>query len=360
MISLFGNKKIQAFGLDISDASIKVMNLRRREQSLIPDAFADQPLPPKIISNHVIANERRLAESITYAVNKAGKLETKYVVASLPEAKSFVRLLSMAAMSDAEIDGAIPWELEQDIPVPVDQVYLDWEVVAKTGDKLTVLVAATQKDYVDSLVESLKLAHLRPVALELESQAVARCVVGLQEAKETVLILDIASVQTTFIIVEDGVLKYTSSIGVAGNALTESIARSLGISAAEAEKLKKDTGLVLESRRNVRQAILPILDNIIDEIKNVARFHEEHSASRKPISKILLCGGSARLAGVADYVSTRVNLGSGKPLGKVQLGNPWSNLAITKIDKSVPQTPEQALSFTTAIGLALRGVIHGS
>lgn len=356
MISLFGNKKIRSFGLDISDASVKVMNLKRREQSWIPDGFTDVPLPPKIINNHLIANEQRLAENITYALSKAGKLDTKYVVASLPEAKSFVRLLTMAMMSDSEISGAIPWELEQDIPVPVDQVYLDWEMVGKSSDKLSILVAATQKDYVDSLIDTLKLAHLKPVALELESQAIARCLIGAQEGKETALILDIASVQTSFIIVEEGILKYTSSIPIAGNAFTESIARNLGTSPTEAEKLKKETGLVSEGKRgNVRQAILPILDNIVDEVKNVVKFHEEHSLNRKPIGKILLSGGSARLTGIADYISARVNLGSSTPLGKVQLGNPWTNLSITNIDKSVPLTPEQSLSFATAIGLALRG-----
>ncbi|MBI2356201.1 MAG: pilus assembly protein PilM [Candidatus Doudnabacteria bacterium] len=199
MLSLFGNKKIKAFGLDISDASIKLMSLKPHEQSLIPEAFTNVPLPPKIINNHLIASEQRLAESINYALSKAGKLDTKYVVASLPEARSFVRLLNMAKMSDSEIEGAIPWELEQDIPMPVDQVYLDWEVVSKSDDKLAVLVAATQKDYVDSLIDTLKLARLKPVALELESQAVARCLIRRQDAAETVLILDIASVQTSFI-----------------------------------------------------------------------------------------------------------------------------------------------------------------
>src|SRR3989344_4902803 len=107
MISLFGNKKIKAFGLDISDVSIKVMSLKPHEQSLIPEAFTNVPLPPKIINNHLIVSEQRLAENINYALSKAGKLDTKYVVASLPEARSFVRLLTMARMSDSEIGGAI-------------------------------------------------------------------------------------------------------------------------------------------------------------------------------------------------------------------------------------------------------------
>ena len=174
MISLFGNKKIQAFGLDISDVSIKVMQLQKKDQSLIPKFFINYPLTPKIINNHLIVSEEKLAENITFALNRAGKIDTKYVVASVPEAKSFVRMLSIASMPESEIGDAIPWELEQDIPVPVDQVYLDWQILGEVGGKMNILVAATPKDYVDSLIDSLKLARLKPVALELESIATAR------------------------------------------------------------------------------------------------------------------------------------------------------------------------------------------
>jgi type IV pilus assembly protein PilM len=357
MISLFGNKKVHAFGLDISDLSIKVMQLRRREKSLIPSVFTDYPLSSKIISNHLIVSEDKLAENIGYALDKAGKMDTSYVVASLPEAKSFVRQIQIAKLPESEIEGAIPWELEQDIPVPIDQVYLDWQIVSEASDKLNILVAATPKDYVESIIDTLKMAKLKPVALELESQATARCLVGPDDAKGAVLVLDIATMQTSFVIVEEGILEYTSSIPVAGNAFTESIARNLGVPAAEAEKLKRELGLLAETKRgNIRQSILPILDNIVDEIKNVVRFHEEHETKHKAISKVILSGGSSRLLGMADYISARLNLGASQPLGRVVLGNPWVNLNISNLDSEVPMTREQALSYATAIGLALRGL----
>lgn len=357
MLSLFGNKKIQAFGLDISDISIKVMQLKQRDKSFLPSAFIDFALPPKLISNHLITSEDKLAENIGYALSKAGKLDTKYVVASVPEAKSFVRLIEIAKLPESEIEGAIPWELEQDIPVPIDQVYLDWQIISEADNKLNILVAATPKDYVESLIDTLKLAKLRPVALELESQATARCLIGPEDAKQSVLILDISTIQTSFVIAENGVLEYTSSIPIGGNAFTESIARNLGVPAPEAEKLKRELGLLAETKRgNIRQSILPILDNIVDEIKNVVRFHEEHEPQHKPIAKVILCGGSSKLLGIADYISARLNLGSSAPLGRVTLGNPWVNLGISDLDKEISISKEQALGYSTAIGLALRGM----
>jgi type IV pilus assembly protein PilM len=171
--------------------------------------------------------------------------------------------------------------------------------------------------------------------------------------KQAVLILDIGAALTNFIIVDNGVLEYTSSMPIAGNAFTESIARSVG---TDAEKLKKELGLNTETKRgNIRQAVLPLLDNLVDEIKNVVRFHEDHSYSKKPVTKVMLCGGSSRLSGIADYISARLNLGAGKPLGRVVLADPWINSRSGSM-KDQTLTREQALGFTTAIGLAQRGV----
>ena len=358
MLSLFGSKKLKAFGLDVSDQSIKVMQLDQHGSSLLPRAFTQTSMPDNVIANHQISNQDRLAEHIMRAVTAARNINTKYVVVSVPETKSFVRIISIPKMPVSEIDGAIPWELEQDIPVPIDQVYTDWQILGERDEKYDVLVTATPKDYIDAMVDTLKLAGLKPVALELESQATARALISKEDNKDAVLILDMSAQLTSFIVViNGGALEYTSSIPIAGNAFTESIARTLGVSNGEADKIKKESGLLTDSKKgNVRQAMIPILDNIVDEIKNVIRFHEEHSWTDQKINKVLLCGGTSRLNGIADYVSARLNLGSGRPIGHIGLGDPWINLISSEEDrKAIPITPDDSLSYTTAVGLALRG-----
>ncbi len=354
-MSLFGNNKIKAFGLDISDTSIKVMQLEKSGAKIVPTAFGGVPLPDKVIANHLIVSEEKLAEAIKRAVDKARKISTKYVICSIPEAKSFVRTLNIPKMSDKEIEGAIPYELEQDIPIPVDQVYLDWQILHDSSDKMEILVTAATRDYVDSLVNALKMVNLVPVAMELESQATARAIIGKDDEQKTVLIADIATQQTSFIIVDNGVIQYTSSVPIAGNAFTDSIARNLGLPKGEAEKLKRTTGLTSEAKAGkVRASILPILDNIIDEIKNVVRFFEDHDTNQRKIQNIILCGGSAGLMGVTDYISARINLGSTKGSIQVDLGNPWVNLNGYTM-KTDGTKSDEILGYSTVAGLALRG-----
>lgn len=345
MLKLFEHKNINAFGLDISDTSIKVLRLK-------PLGYANLALPEKVISSHMIVNPDRLAENIKAAM-KEGKIDAKYAVCSIPEVKSFVRTVTLPSMPDEEIDSAVRLELEQDIPIPIDAVYLDWQIARKMPDKLDILVTAAPKDYIDLLIESLHTADLWPIAMELESQATARAVIGLEEGQKTVLLADMSTEQTSFIIVDRGLIQYTSSIPIAGNAFTENIAKVLNIPKTEAEKIKKLAGLTEETKQaNIRSAILPILDKIVDEIKNVVKFFEEHDATRRSISSLILCGGTAQMAGLSEYISARLNLGSQHPAIRVALANPWVNIS-TEIKM------QQSLGFATVIGLALRGINHG-
>ena len=350
-MGLFGNKQIKAFGLDISDTSVKVMQLEATPTGFLPSAFSSVAISDKVIKNNMIINEQKLADHVRAAVAAAGRINTSYAVCSLPEGKSFVHNLSLPPMADSEIDGAIPFELEQEIPIPMDQVYLDWQIIKRTTEKLELLVMASPKAYVDALVESLRMAHITPIAMELESQATARSLISAATVPANVLIVDLATKQTSFIIVENGIIQYTSSIPLAGRAMTENIAREFNISLDSAEQLKQGAGLIAQVEGvSIHQALTPVLDGLIDEIRKILKFFSDREAGQKTIDTILLCGGTAKLAGISEYLSGKINTEAGGGVS-VQLGNPWAN-----ISPSITIQPIEALGFTTVTGLALRGV----
>ena len=98
---------------------------------------------------------------------------------------------------------------------------------------------------------------------------------------------------------------------------------------------------------NIKTAVLPILGNLAAEIKNILKFHGEHSEAR--VSKILLTGGGARIVQLAEYLSQSLSDLSGL---NVELGNPWARVPLST---DPPIVGSASLSFATAIGLALRG-----
>ena len=369
------DKKETPIGLYISDVSMKFVQFRRNASGLTVAAYSDLNIPKEVMSGDAIKKPKVLVELIRRAVAQPifGKVILPHVIASIPETKSFVRVIQMPKMSEEEAVEAVPWEAEAYIPLPIEQVYLDWIILSKSlspvskkqiegeskGEKMTVLITAAPKEYIDDLVNILKEAGLVPLGLEVESQAIARSLVS--RINEAVLIADINTIRTSLSIYDKGILQFTSSLPIAGNLMTEKLAEALNITKEEAEKLKRENGLAEDVMQGkIKRALTPVLENFVEEIKNTIRFYEEHALSDGKIARFVLTGGSGRLKHLPSFIHDRLthSLDGEHPLRslpgiKVELGNPWVNVL------SKGQTPilsrEESLSYATAIGLALRG-----
>lgn len=379
MLNLF-NKSEFALGLDIGDVSVRLIQLQvGKKGSKQVQAFTDKRISKKAFSGDSLKSPDLVIQAIREAVLEPGfgKITTKQVVASIPETKSFVRVIDMPAMSEEELREAIKWEAEQYIPLPIGQVYLDWVVLAppssvphpssrvregEGGEKMKVLIIAAPRDYVDEYNQVLKKAGLRPVALEVESHATARSLVAADDTESIVMIVDINAERASFIIFDRGTLQFTSSLPIAGNAFTEAIAKALTIDFGEAEKIKRRVGLeAKEKGGKVRKALLPILNSLTEEIRNTIRFYEEHASDKTKISRLILTGGSSKLNHLPSYLSDKLRRSeksSALPLRsipglKVELGNPWINVLAK--GETPPISRKDSLSYATAIGLALRG-----
>lgn len=346
----FAAKKQSAFGLDVGGGSFKILELQQRGKAIELRAFCDVAMPKGLMVNDQIADPKTFEFLLRRSLDKPefGRLSTRAVVASLPESRSFVRVIQIPQMSESEAQSAVPFEAESFIPLPLDQVYLDWQKLGSVEDKMNVLIIAAPKELVDKYLELLDNAGLKPVALEVESQSCHRAAIP-KGSRETLLILDLDAYRSSLIMVEEGNLQFTSTVPIAGSAFTESIARSLGVSSAKAEEIKKRVGIAnTADYPNIKTALLPVLNNLTEEIKNILKFHRDHSD--KLVSKILLAGGGAKLKNLPDFLAPQLGeFGS----VKVELVNPWQNLSNFA---KFPLDPLESLGYITAIGLAERGL----
>jgi len=357
----FLDLKYEAFGLDINDLSLKIVKLKKRGKSFCLSSYNEEAISPGIIENGVIKDEAALVKVIKLAYNtvKGKKLETKYVVASLPEEKSFLQVIRMPKMDEEELKLAVPLEIENYIPLSINEVYLDFQVIPPIKDYFTyleVLIVATPKKVVDSYISCIKKAGLIPVALEVESEAVARALVKKETNSSLLILIDFGGNNTDFIVFSGNSVRFTTSIPISSQSVTKAISESLKIDFYKAEKLKIEYGLSGKSsvkfykyKKEVSQIITPILEDLVGQIKKYMNFYRDHSSYEylfpdRKSEKILLCGGGAELKGLTEFMSEKLET-------TVKLGDPSANLLIKKartiMDKNL-------ISFTAAIGLALR------
>lgn len=356
----FLNLKPEVFGLDISDLSLKILKLKKKGKFLGLASFGEAEISSGLIKDGEIKNEEKLVTIIKKAIKKVKgeKLKTKYVIASLPEEKAFLQVIQMPKMTAEELKKAIPFQAENYIPLPIEKVYLDFQIIPPVYnhlDHLDVLIAALPKKIVAPYHSLLKKAGLNPLVLEIESQAISRSLVKKGVSAEPLLLLDMGATKTGFMIFSGYSLRFTTSIPVSSQKFTENISKNLKIDLKKAEKLKKEQGIQTNKKdKKVFEALIPALTDLVEQIKKYLSYYHTHAAHEhlppdgKVVKKVFLCGGGANLKGLADFLSLEFKL-------EVELGNPWVNI-LPKPLKEVPELPyPESLRYTTALGLALRG-----
>ncbi len=339
---------LPAFGLQLNGTAVKMMQLERSGPAVRVRSFANANLPKNVVASDTILDENTLARFIEQCLQQPayGRINTNRVIVSLPETKSFVRVIHLPVMSEQELENAVPFEAEAYIPLPIDQVYFDWQVLGTKDGRMAVLIIASPKETVDKYIHTLEKAHLNIVAIEVESQSLERALIA-PGSTETSLIVDLDSFKTNLIMVEQGNLQFSSSIPIAGNSFTERIAQTLGVSSEQAEKIKRQIGIDnTPEYPNIKTALLPLLTNLSEEIKNILKFHYDHSQEK--VGKIVLSGGMAKMKNLSEYLQAEIKEGDDV---KIEVANPWQNIP----HLAEPPLPAfDSLGLTAAIGLVMR------
>jgi type IV pilus assembly protein PilM len=209
----FLNLKPEIFGLNINDESIKIVKLENNKLA----CFNNLKLNLGIIEKGIIKDEKALVEAIKTACKtvKGKKLKTKYVAVSLPEEKSFLQVIQMPKMKEEELAVAVPLESENYIPLPINQVYLDFKTISNQKDhpeQLEVLMVAFEKTTVDSYVSCIKKAGLIPAGMEVESLASARALIKNETSSYPLALIDIGQNDITLSVFSGNSICFTSSI----------------------------------------------------------------------------------------------------------------------------------------------------
>ncbi len=353
------SQKTEAFGLDVSDFSLKLAKLEKAGDALRLASFGEAEIPPGFIENGEVKEESRLSEIIKRALSniQGKKLRTNYAIVSLPEEKSFLDVLEIPFLKEEEIETAVRFEAENYIPLSLEEVYFDFEKIqplSKKQKKQEVLIVAIARTIVDSYLGAFKKAGLQVKAMEIEGLAVVRALIRRSSLTKPLLLIDFGGSRTSFMIFSGRSLRFTSTIPISSQGLTKVVADTFRVSPEKAEILKREHGL--EGEKKVSNAIIPPLKDLAKQIKAHLEYYHSHAeknlalADGKTVESILLCGGGANLKGLASFLTSVLKI-------EVKLGNPWINILRKGALKEIPGLPfEQSLGYTTALGLALRAI----
>lgn len=327
-------------GLDIGTSTIKGVQVKNR--TLV--SYHQIPSPGVSLVSENPEDLKRLSESLSRFFTE-GRFKTRDVVASVPESQVFARVITLPQMGEAEIASAVQNEAQQYVPMPLDQVAFDFEILGTSeleAGKVDVLLVAVPKALTNKYLQIMRSAGLNLLSLETETIAISRSIVG--KTQEAVMVTSIGASTTDIAIFSGGALRFTRSIATGGQALERALTQSFNLAPGQAAEYIRTYGLEEKLEGKVMSAIKPVFDIIKDELKRTLAFFS--SKSRRPLGRLVLVGGTANLPGVLVYLADSLGI-------EVARGNPWE---IVSVPANFPreQLEEIASSFAVAAGLALK------
>ncbi len=335
-----------SFGLDISDESVKFIELIVTSNGIRAGRYGERPVPPGVVEAGKIKDMKKMEEILTI-LRKEEKI--KSVRVSLPEQQVYLYQFRLPKEGLKSVREGIELSVEDHIPIPAEDAIFDYEIIHESDKDLYIEVAAIPKNVIGSYLNAFKNSHMAVKSFELEAQAVARAVIKNGDMG-TYMIVDFGEKRTGIFIVSRGIVMFTSTLDVGGFTLNSMLEKSFNINHAEAEKIKREYGL----RRNTdNKEVFSVLLNSVSILRDEVSKHfiywnthkDDAGHSNPPIEKIILCGGDSNLIGLSDYLSTSMKV-------PVEMANIWIN--IENIEKEVPSIGfKRALSFAASIGLAL-------
>lgn len=343
-------------GLDISDRSIKAVQLRRNLRNKLElQALSTIELPDSIFNDGEILDQNALTNTLTELLTKPslGSFNTPYVTACLPETKTFIKMIDIPPMPENEVGQAVKWEAEHHIPIPIDDTYWDWQQISSSkepNNRLSVLLAVVPKNIVDTYTQAISNAKLIPLAMEVEAVPIARSLLPYKADaanNSATMIIDIGATRTSLMVVDLNSIQFTVSLPISGRKVTETIANSLKLTESQAEKAKIICGLDPKKCHGAMGDILhQMMDDLVSRISEAILFYKEHFPQGNKIGQIILCGGGSNFKQIDTYLNSKLDL----PVSK---GNPWLNINSSQS----PLKEAELVGYTTAIGLALRSFI---
>ncbi|MEI7688585.1 MAG: type IV pilus assembly protein PilM [Candidatus Nomurabacteria bacterium] len=349
-------------GIDIGSSAIKVVQLKKKNGKAVLETYGAISLGP--YGNTDIGSVTNLkTEDIVRAlldVMKESNVTVKTGILAIPSSSSLIFTISLPdKITEDKLSSVVPLEARKYIPVPITEVSLDWFVLPKEADsseinimnntvaqkipdpKTEVLVVAIHNDILGRYQEILKDTDIHSDSFEMEIFSNIRA--SFSHDLAPVLLMDFGASKTKLSIIEEGVVHVFHVVNRGGADITKNIVSSMGISFAEAEKLKRSIGLDANSNPEVADIIRLSVDYILSDTNSVVFAYQKKY--NKNISKVILTGGGSLTKGLIERAVSNFHT-------EVIYSNPFSKTEAPAF--LLPILEISGPEFSVAVGLALR------
>jgi type IV pilus assembly protein PilM len=343
----------ERIGLDVGSTAVRAAELTMAQPPVLGRA-AQVPLAPGVVTHGEIRDPEAVSDAIRELWDRGG-FRSRQATMGVGNQRVVVREVSVPALPPKEMRQSLPFQVQELIPIPVEDAVLDYDVLdefEQEGAKMQrLLVVAAQREMVDRLIQAAVAAKVEPVGVDLIPFALIRSVgqdetLGLEEVdKGGEAIIDVGSDVTNICVHERGVARFVRILPSGGRDVTRAMSDVLGVPEETAESLKR--GQTVENAPPDAQ-VEPVrrerVAGLVDEIRSSLDFYRAQTPEAE-ISRVLVTGGGSKLPGLVELLGQRVG-------SAVDRGHAFAKVTV-RLDMDEETVAEAEPLLAVALGLAL-------
>jgi type IV pilus assembly protein PilM len=315
-------KPTNVVGLDIEAGSIAATELSVNGTVEVKRA-AVEPLPPGAFGEGEVVDPDALATSLKslFATHKL----SKQVRLGVGNQRIVVRTLRLPAIEDPkQLEAAIRFQAQEQMPMPLDQAVLEHHVVGGVpgedgaAPQIDVVVVAARRNMIASFLDPLRRAGLEPVGVDVAAFGMIRALAGSVAATpaegqppqaETVLFCNVGDIAN--LAVARGRACLFTRVSHSGlEAVAGRLAAARGLTYEHAmqwlyhvgleqplEHVEGDPETVTEARRALEEGT----SGLVDDLRLSLDYYSAQEAA-VPVERVVVSGPGSVVVGLAARV----------------------------------------------------------
>jgi type IV pilus assembly protein PilM len=348
---IFGKKARTVAGLDIGASSIKLVKLEERGGAYALTSLGMRELPMEVIVDEEIKDKETIIFNLQSLVEQCDP-RLKEVAISISGHGVITDKITMDKKSGTEAQQAILFEAEQRSPFDVEDVTMDYHIVNvnEESQKMDVLLVAARNEFLNSYVELITDAGLKPVVVDTDAFAIFNAYdlnYEIDPNKVTAL-LDIGFDTTSITFIKDGLFHSTRDLASGGRVIYNTIMKEFRINQELALKtIKGEMGASIDQDM-LKATVVTASEELISGLE-VAFSYFKSKAKVPQIDWLVLSGGGSLIPFLPEFIQAKLNV-------PIEIANPLRNVEYDP-DIFKDMEPDRiAPLLAVSVGLASRKV----
>jgi type IV pilus assembly protein PilM len=372
MAGLRGLRGSRSVGLDIDRGSIKAVQVSGAGGGYSLQHVGYHRLPPGTILDGEVADHDLLAAEIKEFWD-SHSFNGKSVIIGVSNQKVVVRLLDFPRMRPEDLQGAISFEAQDHIPMPLDEAVLDYVMLGpreERSDLDRVLVVAAQREMISRYTSAVRDSGLRPAGVDVKALSLTRSTLPdpFFGDEGAVLLLDVGAEIANLVVADRGNPVLTRFVPVGLGDFVAAVMELADLPEDEAERHALDPRVRLGSEQDeeleaeqeaepeedgfdpalaydVRRGLEGAAQTLADEVQRSIEHHRSQEGARE-VSRVLLSGEAALIPNLDGYLGELLDV-------PTVPGNPIERLSDNRSNISDDQLRAMEPVLAVAFGLAM-------